>query len=95
MTYFSGMQAIAQEADIEDDTSLTDLVDLTEHNDDIITDAIQESIADYGPEAGGPGGVSGDEDADDSGLLPFISPAFTIAIIAIAGLVASMRNRKD
>ena len=95
MTYFSGMQAIAQEADIEDDTSLTDLVDLTEHNDDIITDAIQESIADYGPEAGGPGSVSGDEDADDSGLLPFISPAFTIAIIAIAGLVASMRNRKD
>ena len=95
MTYFSGMQAIAQEADIEDDTSLTDLVDLTEHNDHIITDAIQESIADYGPEAGGPGSVSGDEDGDDSGLLPFISPAFTIAIIAIAGLVASMRNRKD
>ena len=95
MTYFSGMQAIAQEADIEDDTSLTDLVDLTEHNDHIITDAIQESIADYGPEAGGPGSVSGDEDGDDSGLLPFISPAFTIAIIAIAGLVVSMRNRKD
>ena len=35
------------------------------------------------------------EDGDDSGLLPFISPAFTIAIIAIAGLVVSMRNRKD
>ena len=34
--YFSGAQAIVQEAEIEEDTTLADLVDLTQHNDDII-----------------------------------------------------------
>jgi len=100
VTYFSGQQAITQEAEIEDDTTLEDLVDLSQHNDDIIEDAIEESLADNDPEAGGPteGESSGDNEEsseDEDGLLPFISPALTIAMIAIAGIVASLRTRKD
>ena len=96
LTYFSGQQAIAQEAAIEDDSTLEDLVDLTAHNDDIIDDAIEESLADNDPEAGGPAAGSGDstEDADE-GLLPFISPVLTISMIAVAGLVVSLRTRKE
>ena len=99
VTYFSGQQAITQEAEIEDDTTLEDLVDLSQHNDDIIEDAIEESLADNDPEAGGPTESSGDTEAegsdDEDGLLPFISPALTIAMIEIAGIVASLRTRKD
>ena len=69
------------------------------HNDELIEDAIEESLADNSPEAGGPTEGEGDgtaEGADEeSGLLPFISPAFTIAMFAAAGLVASLRSRKD
>ena len=48
VTYFSGSQAIVQEAEIVEDTTLTDLVDLTQHNDDIIEDALEEALAEYG-----------------------------------------------
>ena len=99
VTYFSGQQAIAQEAEIIDDSTLEDLVDLSQHNDELIEDAIEDSLADNSPEAGGPTEGEGDgtaEGADEeSGLLPFISPAFTIAMFAAAGLVASLRSRKD
>ena len=33
-------------------------------------------------------------DAED-GLLPFMSPVLTLSMIAIAGLVASLRSRKE
>ena len=94
VTYFSGQQAIAQEAEIEDDSTFEDLVDLTQHNDDIIDDAVEEAIADYND---GDSGDSGEETEDDTegGLLPFISPVLTMAMIAVAGLVASLKSRKD
>ena len=94
VTYFSGQQAIAQEAEIEDDSTFEDLVDLTQHNDDIIDDAVEEAIADYND---GESGESGEETEDDTegGLLPFISPVLTMAMIAVAGLVASLKSRKD
>jgi len=98
ITYFSGQQAIAQEAEIEDDSTLADLVDLSQHNDEIIEDAIEESLSDNSPEAGGPensGEEGEDTEEEAAGLLPFISPAFTIAMFAAAGLVASLRSRKD
>jgi len=97
LTYFSGQQAIAQEAAIEDDSTLEDLVDLTAHNDDMIEDAIEDSLADNGPEAGGPTDTDAADDGEeaDGGLLPFISPVLTISMIAVAGLVASLRTRKE
>lgn len=97
ITYFSGQQAIAQEADIADDSTLEDLVDLSQHNNDVIEEAIEESLQDNSPEAGGPADGSGDETAadDESGLLPFMSPVLTMTMIAVAGIVASLRSRKE
>lgn len=97
ITYFSGQQAIVQEADIADDSTLEDLVDLSQHNDQIIEEAIEESLQDNSPEAGGPADGSGDETAadEDSGLLPFMSPVLTMTMIAAAGIVASLRSRKE
>ena len=93
VTYFSGSQAIVQEAEIVEDTTLSDLVDLTQHNDDIIEDALEEALAEYGD---GEGGSSDEtEEETEGGLLPFVSPVLTIALIAIAGLVASLQGRKD
>ena len=92
VVYFSGAQAIAQEAEIEDDTTLEDLVDLTQHNDDIIEDALEEALGESG---GGEGTAEETEEETEGGLLPFISPVLTIALIAIAGLVASIQGRKD
>ena len=93
VTYFSGQQAIEQEAEIEDYSTLEDLVDLTQHNDEIIEEAIEEATADYDNNDAEEGEETGEEAA--GGLLPFISPVFTIAMFAAAGLVASLKNRKD
>ena len=94
VTYFSGQQAIEQEAEIEDYSTLEDLVDLTQHNDEIIEEAIEEATADY--DNGDAGEETGEETGEEaSGLLPFISPALTIAMIAAAGLVASLQSRRD
>ena len=92
VVYFSGAQAIAQEAEIEDDTTLEDLVDLTQHNDDIIEDALEEALGESGS---GEGTAEETEEETEGGLLPFVSPLLTIALIAIAGLVASIQGRKD
>ncbi|MGB2478820.1 MAG: hypothetical protein ACPID5_03705, partial [Candidatus Poseidoniaceae archaeon] len=93
VTYFSGSQAIVQEAEIVDDTTLSDLVDLTQHNDDIIEDALEEALAEYG--SGEDGSSEETEEETEGGLLPFVSPVLTIALIAIAGLVASLQGRKN
>ena len=93
VTYFSGSQAIVQEAEIVEDTTLEDLVDLTQHNDDIIEDALEDALAEYGDGEGSAGEET--EEGTEGGLLPFVSPVVTIALIAIAGLVASLQGRKD
>jgi len=99
LTYFSGQQAIAQEAEMAEDTTLEDLVDISQHNDELIEAAIEESLSDNSPEEGGPSeNATGEEEgADDAngGLLPFISPVLTISMIAVAGIVASLRTRKE
>lgn len=98
LTYFSGQQAIAQEVQMESDTTLEDLVDISQHNDELIEAAIEESLSDNIPEEGGPSETNSTgelaEEAD-GGLLPFISPVLTISMIAVAGLVASLRTRKE
>ena len=66
--------------------------------DEIIEDAIEESLSDNIPEAGGPSETNSTGEADeeaDGGLLPFLSPVLTLSMIAVAGLVASLRTRKE
>jgi len=89
LTYFSGQQAIAQEAEMAEDTTLEDLVDISQHNSELIEAAIEESLADNSPEE------ALEEEEADGGLLPFISPVLTISMIAVAGIVASLRTRKE
>ena len=77
-------------------TTLADLVDLSQHNDDVIEDALEDALAEYDNGDGG-SETTEEETAEETegGLLPFVSPVFTIAMIAIAGLVASLQGRKD
>ena len=128
-TYFSGTEAITQEAEMDESTTLDDLVDLSEHDNSAINEAlgIEEELPDptdecavweywnsdmvdptlpgngcpyYTDGSGEPvSEESGDntaEGADDgAGLLPALSPMMTILVVALAGLVASVSNRRD
>ena len=69
------------------------MVDLTLHNDDLIDEAVEDAVAEY--DLDGTGDSEDSEDDAESGLLPFISPALTIVLIAAAGIVASLNGRKD
>jgi len=98
-TYFSGVQATEAEAAVEDSNTLEELVDLTMHDTSTL-DAAVEAGGDAPGTGGGDGsGDSGNNDATeedlDEGLLPFLSPAATIAIVALAGLVSAQRTRRD
>ena len=94
VSYFSGVQAIAVEQAVEDSSSLDDLVDLDLHDTSALDLAIEE---------GGDAPSTGSSDEADEtvtedleeGLLPFVSPAMTIVVVALAGLVASLRTRRD
>jgi hypothetical protein len=96
VVYFSGTAAIAQEAEIADDTTLETLVDLTKHN----TAAVDAVAAGEDPANvdTSDGANDGTDDiikaAEDEGLLPFISPMATLAMIAFAGMFVAVR-RKD
>jgi hypothetical protein len=93
VVYFSGSAAITQEAEIADDTTLSDLVDLTQHD----TAAVDAIVAE-GENPTNEGDNDGTDDlvkaAGDEGLLPFISPLATLAMIAFAGMFVAVR-RKD
>lgn len=127
-TYFSGTEAITQEAEMDESTTLDDLVDLSEHDNSAINEAlgIEEELPDptdecavweywnsdmvdptlpgngcpyYTDPGAGASSESGDntaEGADDgAGILPALSPMMTILVVALAGLVASVSNRRD
>ena len=94
VSYFSGVQAIAVEQAVEDSSSLDDLVNLDLHDTSALDLAIEEG--------GDAPNTGSSDDADDTvtedleeGLLPFVSPAMTIVVVALAGLVASLRTRRD
>ena len=124
-TYFSGTEAIAQEAEMDESTTLDDLVDLSEHDNSAINEAlgIEEELPDLTDECAvweywnsdmvdptlpgngcpyytgaGHSTESGDntaEGADGDGILPALSPMMTILVVALAGLVSSVYNRRD
>lgn len=126
-TYFSGTEAIAQEAEMDESTTLMDLVDLSEHDNSAINEAlgIEDSTPDptdecavweywnsdmvdptlpgngcpyYTDPGAGASSESGDntaEGAKGDGILPALSPMMTILVVALAGLVSSVYNRRN
>ncbi len=89
--YFSGQSAIEQETVIDQQTSIEDLVDLTQHD---VSD-LEEAVGDAFDESGDQSEGTANETEAGDGLLPFVSPTFTVMVIAIAGLVASLRSREQ
>ena len=89
--YFSGQSAIEQETVIDQQTSIEDLVDLTQHD---VSD-LEEAVGDAFDESGDQSEGTANETEAGDGLLPFVSPTLTVMVIAIAGLVASLRSREQ
>ena len=97
VVYFSGSAAITQEAEIVDDITLDALVDLTKHN----TAAVDAVAAGLDPNAVDTSDAGDADDtkteviaaAEEKGLLPFISPVATLAMIAFAGMFVAIRRQ--
>ncbi len=94
--YFSGTEAIEQEAAIVDDITIESLVDLTKHN----TAAVDAVAVGQDPtnvdtsDGGNTDTAIAVKAVEDKGLLPFISPVATVAMIALAGIFVAV-PRKD
>ena len=97
ITYFTGVDATQEAAEIEDQTDLSDLVDVTQHN----TDEVEAVNTGVDP-ATLPENTNDDVDEtseatedDLSELLPFLSPITTLAMIALAGMFVSIRSKDE
>ena len=103
--YISGQLPIHQETkkvpkSIEDQTDLTDLVDVTQHNTEEV-EAVNEGV-DPATLPDEPNTTEEDEEAVEevtedeiSSLLPFLSPVTTLAMIALAGMFVSIRLKDE
>jgi len=97
ITYFTGIAAQEEAEVIEDQTELTDLVDVTTHNTDEV-EAVNEGIdPETLPEdpAGGTEGETDSTEDESSSLLPFVSPLMTVSIIALAGMFVTIRSKDE
>ena len=97
VNYFTGIDAEEEAEEIEDQTELADLVDVTQHNTDEV-DAVNEGVdpetlPDSGPSDATIDDETDAEDEDASSLLPFLSPVTTLAMIALAGMFVSIRSK--
>ncbi len=106
VTYFTGIAAVEEAAEIEDQTDLSDLVDVTQHNTnevDAVNDGIDpETLPDEESNTGenGENGETGETaeeitEEEVSGLLPFLSPITTLAMIALAGMFVTIRSKDE
>jgi hypothetical protein len=105
VTYFTGIAAVEEAAEIEDQTDLSDLVDVTQHNTyevDAVNDGVDPETLPDEPNTGENGetvedGETGEEITEEevSGLLPFLSPITTLAMIALAGMFVSIRSKDE
>jgi hypothetical protein len=95
--YFSGTEAIEQEAAIVDDITIESLVDLTKHNTaavDAVAVGQDPTNVDTSDDGGNTDTAIAVKAVEDKGLLPFISPVATVAMIALAGIFVAV-PRKD
>jgi hypothetical protein len=98
VVYLTGQAAHDAMTDAEDDDTLEEIIDVTQHDVSELEDILEEAGVD-------PADLGiGDDDtsdttqtakdlADDGGLLPFLSPVTVVAVTLLAGFVASRRSR--
>lgn len=85
--YIIGDSAADKAEEIDDQDTLSELVDVTKHNEQVeIVEEVAEAAADDTSSTG-----SSD---DEGGLIPFVSPLATLAVIAAAGIAVGI-SRKD
>ena len=92
--YFSGQSAMDQEASLDGDTTLEDLVDLSQHDTSELDEAVGDVFGEGNEETNEETTEEEVEEVAD-GLLPFVSPTLTVVIIALAGIVASTRSKQE
>jgi hypothetical protein len=100
VVYLTGQAAHDAMTDAEDDDTLEEIVDVTQHDISELEDILEE--AGVNPADLGIGGddtsdtaQTAEDLAEDGGLLPFLSPVTVVAVTLLAGLVASRRSRLD
>lgn len=102
VTYFTGIAATQEAEDIQDQTDLSDLVDVTQHNTDEV-DAVNDGVdpstlpddTDSAQDDETQEEIAEESEEDLSSLLPFLSPATTVAMIALAGMFVSIRSKDE
>ena len=99
VTYFTGIDATEEAQEIEDQTDLSDLVDVTQHNTDevdAVNDGVDPATLPDEPNNDGTEEVTEEVTEEDvSSLLPFLSPVTTLAMIALAGMFVSIRSKDE
>ena len=90
VNYVAGTVATDTAEEIDDMDTLSELVDVTQHETDTkeVIEVVEESgIGDK--DKAGDGGSD-----EDGGLVPFVSPLATIAVIALAGIAVRFNRRE-
>ena len=102
--YLTGLDANTATNGMEDATTINEIVDVESHDlDDILEDLEEAGVDTSGldlPESSTDGPTTtppptAEELAEESGLLPFLSPISMIAVIALAGVVAGSRHKDE
>ena len=93
-------EAVEEAQEIEDQTDLSDLVDVTQHNTqdvEAVNEGIDPATLPDEPNNGGTDEDSAEETSEEdlSSLLPFLSPVTTLAMIALAGMFVSIRSKGE
>ena len=89
VNYFVGAMATDTAEEIDEMDTLSELVDITQHESD--TEEVIEVVEESGI---GDKGKTGDGDSESGGLIPFVSPLATIAVIALAGIAVRLNRRE-
>ena len=102
--YLTGLDANTATNGMEDATTINEIVDVESHDlDDILEDLEEAGVDTSGldlPESSTDGPTTtppptAEELAEESGLLPFLSPISMVAVIALAGVVAGSRHKDE
>jgi len=104
VAYLTGQAALDAMTDAEDDDTLEEIIDVTEHDVGEIEEVLEaagvdpsviDEITDNIDNASTDDTQTAEDLAEDGGWLPFISPITMVAITLLAGLVARPRSQLE